>query len=210
MIQHDVETSITKRFKESVLTWDEGVQMGIMFRQGRDMNSWDLGWLCLYLNKDDDQSLVLFATAIGESVGTMKRLRWVASGFLPETVELFPTLSFSHFEVVRHMIGKRDGQGDIDAMSLLEQAADNNWSVEALRKHVLGVEDDDDAEQITLPRFFAMGTRGVRIAKIGKDEGLFIPFENDPELMGRIREQFNLFAAHDPSIVEVKISIPKP
>jgi len=209
MIQPDVDVSIAKRFAQSVLTWDEGVQLGITYREERDMRSWDLGWLCLYLNKEDEHSLVLFANSIGEAIGTMRRLRWVASGFTPEGVEGFPSLSFSHFEVVRRLIGKRDGDGDIEAMSFLEQAADNNWSVDALRRKVDGIEEDE-GEQIILPRFVAMGTRGVRLTKIGQDEGLFIPFERDEEMLTLIREKFASFSAYDAQIVEVSIRIPKP
>lgn len=203
-----VERRIMERFARTVGTWDEAVQLGITLRQDRDSNSWDLGWLCWYENKDDNHSLAAFAAAIGECVGTLMRLRWLAAGFPPETVDAFPTLSASHFEVVRSLVGKRDGEGDMEAMYFLEKAADNNWTVAELRRQVNGTPKDEDT--MSFPRFMAVGTRGVRIETVGADRGIFIPLDNDPDLYALVQSQFDKFLEYGPEIVEVTVRLAKP
>ena len=209
MIQPGVEKLVNDMFAQSVLTWDEGVNLGIMLRQEIDSNSWNLGWLCCYMHKDDAQSLSLYAAAINEAYGTLNRLRWVASGFTEDVVASYPSLSFSHFEKVRFLIGKRDGDGDAEALALLGQAADNNWSAAELERRAKGI-NDDDTSQMSFPRFMAVGTRGVRIETVGSDRGIFIPLDNDPELYALVQGQFEKFLEYGPEIVEVTVRLAKP
>ena len=117
-------------------TWEEAVSIGIHLReQGDIQGSWNLGWLTDAVCRSathGDHTLAMFSRAIGESVSTLKRKRWVASGFTIEQVRMFPGLSFSHFSTVRSMMD----EDPEEALALLEQAEVEQWSVEHLRKVV--------------------------------------------------------------------------
>lgn len=117
-------------------SWDEAIEFGIELRRAGDLRgNWQLGWLAMFLyqrSRNDPKILEQMAAAIGEAAITLKKKCWVASGYRPDEVADYPTLSFTHFQVVRSLV-------DVDpeeARRLLEEAANNNWTVERLSEEV--------------------------------------------------------------------------
>jgi hypothetical protein len=110
----------------SLPDWPSIVAEGMAARAAADGGSWRIGQLAMLVERRyRSGALRRFAEDIGESYGTVRRLRWVVERYPAEARTRFATLSFSHFQVVA---------GLADRLSWLQRAERNHWSVERLTR----------------------------------------------------------------------------
>jgi hypothetical protein len=103
--------------------WARLIKEGRAARAAADGGSWRIGDLAaLVEHRYASGALKRFAEEIGESLGTVRRLRWVAGAYDPSTRTRF-SLSFSHFQVVASFP---------DRATWLERAQRGGWSVDRL------------------------------------------------------------------------------
>jgi hypothetical protein len=104
--------------------WNRLVAEGRAARRAVDGGAWRIGDLALQVERRyRSGALRRFAEAIGETPGTVRRLRWVAGIYGDAARRRFPELSFSHFQAVA---------GYADRMLWLERARRGAWSVSRL------------------------------------------------------------------------------
>ncbi|MFA5890494.1 MAG: hypothetical protein WDA27_06035 [Actinomycetota bacterium] len=104
--------------------WHRIVSEGRVARAAADGGHWRIGELAMLVERRYRAgTLKRFAEEIGESLGTVRRLRWVAAAYDGEARALFPQLSLSHFQVVAALP---------DRLIWLERAQRGSWSVDRL------------------------------------------------------------------------------
>lgn len=104
--------------------WEELVSSGLHARESKDKSQWVIGDLAMEVEVSyGDDSLDKYAKDVGIGKETLKRYRTVSRAF-PPTDRLY-MLSHRHHMVVTAL-------DPIERMSLLNDALENNWSVEAL------------------------------------------------------------------------------
>jgi hypothetical protein len=104
--------------------WARIVSEARAARKASDGGMWRIGQLALMVERRyASGALKRFADEIGESLGTVRRFRWVAGAYSPETRAGFPELSFSHFQAVA---------GADERVLWLERARRGGWSVDRL------------------------------------------------------------------------------
>lgn len=104
--------------------WTQLVTEARAARDAADGGMWRIGQLAAMVErKYASRALKRFADEIGESLGTVRRFRWVAGAYSPETRARFPELSFSHFQAVA---------GLDDRILWLERSRRGGWSVDRL------------------------------------------------------------------------------
>jgi hypothetical protein len=106
------------------LDWRTLVSEARAARRAADGGFWRIGDLAqLVERRYASGALKRFAEEIGDTVGTVRRLRWVAGTFDPAGRARFPELSFSHFQAVASLE---------DRLVWLERAQRGGWSVDRL------------------------------------------------------------------------------
>jgi len=104
--------------------WARIVREGRAARAAADGGSWRIGDLAnLVERRYRSGALKRFADEIGESVGTVRRFRWVSATYDQTARGRFADLSFSHFQAVAALT---------DRMVWLERATIGRWSVDRL------------------------------------------------------------------------------
>jgi len=107
-----------------VYDWKRLVSEGKAARKAADGGSWRIGDLASMVERRyRSGALKRFAEEIGESVGSVRRFRWVAECYDATARRRFPDLSFSHFQAVARLD---------DRLTWLERARHGLWSVDRL------------------------------------------------------------------------------
>src|SRR5439155_12047174 len=107
----------------SVYDWARLIKEGRAARGAADGGAWRIGDLAALVERRyASGALKRFAEEICESLGTVRRLRWVAGAY-DEAARARYTLSFSHFQAVASFP---------DRATWLERAQRGGWSVERL------------------------------------------------------------------------------
>lgn len=108
--------------------WARIVAEGRAARAQADGGFWRIGQLAnLVERRYRSGALERFAREIGESHGTVRRLRWVVGRYEPGIRFRFPKLSFSHFQAVA---------GQPERTAWLARAEKSGWSVDRLGREV--------------------------------------------------------------------------
>jgi hypothetical protein len=109
-------------------SWETLVAAGLDAVQVKDGRSWELGDLAGRVAKRyGEDSLGQYATDIRYNTSTLRDFRRVAAFYPPDTRTMFPLLRWSHYRVAMRV------QDLESALDWLEQAADHDWPVDALR-----------------------------------------------------------------------------
>lgn len=104
--------------------WASLVAEGRAARADADGCCWRIGRLALTVERRyRSGALRRFAEEIGESLGSVRRYRWVADAYDERARLRFPELSFSHFQAVASLP---------DGLAWLERASRGGWSVDRL------------------------------------------------------------------------------
>jgi hypothetical protein len=104
--------------------WARLVREGRAARQAADGGAWRIGLLAgMVERRYASGALKRFADEIGESLGSVRRFRWVAGAFDERARARFSDLSFSHFQAVASLP---------DRLTWLERAQRGRWSVDRL------------------------------------------------------------------------------
>jgi hypothetical protein len=104
--------------------WARLVREGRAARQAADGGAWRIGLLATMVERRyASGALKRFADEIGESLGSVRRFRWVAGAYDERARARFSDLSFSHFQAVASLA---------DRMTWLERAQRGSWSVDRL------------------------------------------------------------------------------
>jgi hypothetical protein len=110
--------------------WSRLIKEGLAARKAADGGAWRIGDLAaLVEHRYASGALKRFAEEIGESLGTVRRLRWVAGAYDDSARSRF-SLSFSHFQAVASLP---------DRATWLERAQRGGWSVDRLSTTARGV-----------------------------------------------------------------------
>ena len=103
--------------------WTRLIKEGRAARTAADGGAWRIGDLAALVElRYASGALKRFAEEIGESLGTVRRLRWVAGAY-DDSVRARFSLSFSHFQAVASFA---------DRATWLERAQRGGWSVDRL------------------------------------------------------------------------------
>lgn len=114
--------------QKAIKDWESYVSEGMMARENKDTSSWRLGDLAGGISKDyGEDAIGKYAYAIGVERKTLMNYRTIASSFDIGLKSKYKKLSFSHFAVLT-AVEKPE--------VWLEQANNNDWSTETLRKEV--------------------------------------------------------------------------
>ncbi len=136
--------------------WNRLVAEGRAARKAADGGSWRIGDLALQVERRyRSGALKRFAEAIGETAGTVRRLRWVAQTYDRNARERFADLSFSHFQAVA---------GLSDRLLWLERARRGAWSVSRLSAYSRSAESSPTPIEIRVRKPLDNAAR--QIAKI--------------------------------------------
>jgi hypothetical protein len=104
--------------------WTRLVTEGRAARKAADGGRWRIGQLAsLVERRYRSGALVRFADAIGESLGSVRRFRWVTESYDANARLRFHELSFSHFQAVAALP---------DRLDWLARAQRRRWSVDTL------------------------------------------------------------------------------
>ena len=104
--------------------WARLVRDGRAARAAADGGAWRIGDLASTVERRyRSGALKRFAREIGESLGTVRRYRWVAAAYDEDARSRFAPLSFSHFQAVVRLG---------DRLVWLERAQRGTWSVDRL------------------------------------------------------------------------------
>jgi hypothetical protein len=115
--------------------WARLVKEGKAARKAADGGAWRIGDLAgLVEHRYASGALKRFAEEIGESLGTVRRFRWVAAAY-DEATRLRFSLSFSHFQAVASFD---------DRQTWLERAQRGAWSVDRLTTTARGANADPE------------------------------------------------------------------
>ncbi len=107
-----------------LLDWARIVREGRAARAAADGGAWRIGDLAnLVERRYRSGALKRFADEIGESVGTVRRFRWVSASYDQTSRGRFAELSFSHFQAVAALP---------DRLVWLDRATHGQWSVDRL------------------------------------------------------------------------------
>lgn len=107
--------------------WHALVAQGRAARAASDGGFWRIGQLALLVERRyRSGALKRFAEEIGDSLGSVRRFRWVAGAYDDTARARFADLSFSHFQAVA---------GLADRLIWLERAQRGAWSVDRLFTH---------------------------------------------------------------------------
>jgi hypothetical protein len=135
---------INQQVQEAV-SWEELISSGMVAREDRDNSQWLLGDLAKEVEKGYGEDTVgKYAGEIGIVKKTLMNYRTVSTRFSPEIRKKYRKLSFSHFSTVASME---------EPVAWLEQADDNGWSIEMLKRELhlasnKGMELKDDPPQV--------------------------------------------------------------
>lgn len=120
--------------QREVKEWEDYIVEGMEAREDKDNSQWKLGDLAAQITVDyGENSIGKFACAISVVKKTLMNYRTVASTFEKPVRKKYRKLSFSHFAILSS-VEKPE--------AWLEQADDNEWSVETLRKEVKEAYDE--------------------------------------------------------------------
>ena len=109
-------------------SWESYISEGLEAREDIDNGNWKLGDLALGIQTAyGENSIGKYAYAIGVIKKTLMGYRTVASKFPKEIREKYRKLSFSHFKTVTSLPKPE---------AWLEDADDNNWSVEMMTEKI--------------------------------------------------------------------------
>ncbi|HEX9775698.1 MAG TPA: hypothetical protein VGB83_08985 [Actinomycetota bacterium] len=104
--------------------WNTLVQQGRAARQAADGGRWRIGELASTIERRyASGALKRFADEIGESLGSVRRFRWVFESYDAAARIRFRDLAFSHFQAVAALS---------DRLAWLERAQRMGWSVDHL------------------------------------------------------------------------------
>jgi len=119
--------------------WARLVKEGRAARKAADGGSWRIGDLAaLVEHRYASGALRRFAEEIGESLGSVRRFRWVA-GVYDESARQRFSLSFSHFQAVASLD---------DRTTWLERAQRGGWSVDRLSTTARGANTSPPAPHV--------------------------------------------------------------
>jgi len=119
--------------------WARLVKEGRAARKAADGGSWRIGDLAaLVEHRYASGALKRFADEIGESLGSVRRFRWVAGAY-DETMRQRFSLSFSHFQAVASLDDRTTWNASPPAPHVAYKA-----SVEAVAKKVSSLNEADD------------------------------------------------------------------
>jgi hypothetical protein len=143
--------------------WTKLISEARAARAAADGGMWRIGQLAAMVErKYASGALKRFANEIGESLGSVRRFRWVAAAYSPETRARFPELSFSHFQAVA---------GLNDRLVWLERARRGTWSVDRL-VHESRVRDPKSAQTQYRRPIEAASRQITRLIERVDDRGL--------------------------------------
>jgi len=109
---------------ERTYDWSRLVAEGKAARKAADGGRWRIGQLAsLVERRYRSGALQRFCDEIGESLGSVRRFRWVAESYDPNARLRFHGLSFSHFQAVASLP---------DRLEWLTKAQRRGWSVDKL------------------------------------------------------------------------------
>lgn len=109
---------------ERTYDWSRLVAEGRAARKAADGGRWRIGQLAsLVERRYRSGALQRFCAEIGESLGSVRRFRWVAESYDPNARTRFHDLSFSHFQAVAALPDRTDW---------LIKAQRRSWSVDKL------------------------------------------------------------------------------
>ena len=118
--------------------WARLITEGRNARATADGGRWKIGHLALLVEKRyASGALQRFAEEIGESYASVRRYRWVAKSYDPDTRTRFSALSFSHFQAVA---------GLPDKLVWLARAERGSWSVDRLTRETRTSEENHSRE----------------------------------------------------------------
>ena len=104
--------------------WTRLVSEGRAARRDADGGRWRIGQLAsLVERRYRSGALKRFADEIGESLGSVRRFRWVVEAYDPTARLRFGDLAFSHFQAVAALP---------DRLMWLQRAQRGSWSVDRL------------------------------------------------------------------------------
>ena len=119
-------------------SWEEYVSVGIEAREQKDNSQWELGDLACGIEKDyGNDTIGKFANEIGVNKSTLKNYVQISKSFRKVPRGTFSILSYSHFREIAPLEDKE---------YWLEQASDNDWSVEQLRIEIKNHKKQQDIE----------------------------------------------------------------
>lgn len=124
--------------------WRRLVAEGRAARKAADGGSWRIGDLASMVERRyRSGALKRFAEEIGESLGSVRRFRWVAEAYDARARAAFPDLSFSHFQAVAALE---------DRIIWLGRAHHGTWSVDRLTTQSRDGEDASSSAEVRLRR----------------------------------------------------------
>jgi len=194
----------------STLDWARLVAEGRAARATADGGRWRIGAIAqLVERRYASGALQRFADEIGESYSTVRRYRWVAKAYEPNSRARYSTLSFSHFQAVA---------GLPDKLVWLERAERGTWSVDRLAResHAVSGKDSPAADTAlerlrssieVIRRLISPATLAddVTIADAGK-EWLADALDELAEEIGRLRERVHRATRSAASVKTPKVT----
>lgn len=124
LAEHDAGLAPERIPSDKTYDWNRLVTEGRAARKAADGGRWRIGQLAsLVERRYRSGALARFADEIGESLGSVRRFRWVAETYGPNARLRFQELSFSHFQAVASLP---------DRLDWLARARRRGWSVEQL------------------------------------------------------------------------------
>ena len=135
--------------------WARLVKEGRAARKAADGGSWRIGDLAaLVEHRYASGALKRFADEIGESLGSVRRFRWVAGAY-DETMRQRFSLSFSHFQAVASLD---------DRTTWLERAQRGGWSVDRLATTARGANASPPAPHVAKSSLLRAGVSSLNEA----------------------------------------------
>lgn len=123
-IDEFLETTQDHGAEPRTMDWARIVREGRAARAATDGGAWRIGDLAnLVERRYRSGALKRFADEIGESMGTVRRFRWVSASYDQTARGRFGQLSFSHFQAVAALD---------DRLVWLERSLHGRWSVDRL------------------------------------------------------------------------------
>jgi len=119
--------------------WARLIKEGRAARKAADGGAWRIGDLAaLVEHRYASGALRRFAEEIGESLGSVRRFRWVAGAYDDATRQRY-SLSFSHFQAVASLD---------DRITWLERAQRGAWSVDRLTTTARGANTNPEPPHV--------------------------------------------------------------
>lgn len=124
LAEHDAGLAPERIPSDKTYDWNRLVTEGRAARKAADGGRWRIGQLAsLVERRYRSGALARFAEEIGETLGSVRRFRWVAETYGPNARLRFQDLSFSHFQAVAALP---------DRVQWLTKAQRRRWSVDTL------------------------------------------------------------------------------